>query len=70
MLGLTWSDVDLVGGTLKVERRLLRTGSFGPPKGTAGTQTIGLSDLATYALRAQRKPAGPRPAPCRTPMVE
>lgn len=54
LLGLTWSDVDWTTRTLRVERQLLRTGIFGPPKSAAGLRTIGISDLATYALRAQR----------------
>ena len=40
---------------MKVEGQLLRDGSYGQPKSReAGVRTIGLSDLATYALRAQR----------------
>ena len=54
LLGLTWADVDWAAGTLRVERQLLRSSRFGPPKSAAGMRTIGLSDLATYALRAQR----------------
>jgi integrase len=54
LLGLRWSDVDWEAGTLKVERQLLRNGTFGQPKSAAGVRTIGLSDLATYALRTQR----------------
>jgi integrase len=42
------------GHPLNVERQLPRTGSFGPPKSAAGTRTIGLSELASYALRSQR----------------
>jgi integrase len=54
LLGLTWADIDWTAGTLRVERQLLRGGTFGPPKSAAGTRTIGISDLATYALRSQR----------------
>ena len=54
LLGLRWSDVDLDGGVLTVDHQLLRRGSFGPPKSAAGVRTIGLSELAVYALRSQR----------------
>jgi integrase len=54
LLGLRWSDVDLEAGVLTVDHQLLRDGSFGPPKSAAGVRTIGLSELAVYALRAQR----------------
>jgi len=54
LLGLQWSDVDWVEGTLRVERQLLRNGTFGQPKSTAGLRTIGLSELATHTLRMQR----------------
>jgi integrase len=55
LLGLTWSDVDWSAGTLTVGRQLLRGGTFGPPKSDAGLRTIGLSELAIYALRSQRR---------------
>jgi integrase len=54
LLGLNWSDVDWATRTPRVERQLLRDGTFGQPKSSAGVRTIGLSDLATYALQAQR----------------
>ncbi len=54
LLGLQWSDVDWAAGTLRVERQLLRNGTFGQPKSAAGVRTIGLSELATYSLRMQR----------------
>ncbi len=54
LLGLQWSDLDWAAGTLRVERQLLRNGTFGLPKSAAGVRTIGLSDLATYAFRMQR----------------
>ena len=52
---LRWADVGLDAGTLTVAHQLLRHGSFAPPKSAAGLRTIGLSDLATYALRSQRR---------------
>lgn len=55
LLGLTWSEVEWSANTLTVARQLLRDGSFGPPKSGAGLRTIGLSELATYALRSQRR---------------
>jgi integrase len=53
--GLRWDDVDQSAGTLTVARQLLRDGTVGPPKSAAGLRTIGLSDLATYAIRLQRR---------------
>ena len=56
-----------MAGTLTVARQLLRDGTVGPPKSAAGLRTIGLSDLAMYAIRLQRRQqaerqlrAGPR----------
>ena len=53
--GLRWEDVDQAAGTLTVARQLLRDGTAGPPKSAAGLRTIGLSDLAMYAIRLQRR---------------
>jgi integrase len=53
--GLRWTDVDLEAGALAVRRQLLRDDTEGPPKSAAGDRTIGLSQLGTYALRAQRR---------------
>jgi integrase len=53
--GLRWSDIDLAAGTLAVRRQLLRDDTDAPPKSAAGVRTIGLSDLAVYTLRTQRR---------------
>jgi integrase len=53
ILGLRWGDVDLEAGTVTVARQWTRQGVMGPPKSVAGVRTIGLNELARWALRAQ-----------------
>jgi integrase len=43
LLGLTWKDVDLDEGVLRVERQWLRDGTYGPPKTEAGIRRVPLS---------------------------
>lgn len=53
ILGLQWRDLDLEGGTLRVDRSVYN-GAVSPPKTAAGRRTIRLSKLATAALKAHR----------------
>ncbi len=62
-LGLKWSDVDLDGGTLRVERQLQRVRrdgdrpgrlEFSEPK-NASRRTVGLNQRAVRTLRSHRK---------------
>jgi integrase len=57
-LALRWSDLDLDGGTLRVERSLEETSagiSFKAPKTESGERTISLSAAAVDALREHRR---------------
>ncbi len=62
-LGLRWSDVDLDGGTLRVNRQLQRVRRDGDRSGTlefsepknASRRAVGLSPRAVRALRDHRK---------------
>ncbi len=62
-LGLKWSDVDLDGGTLRVNRQLQRVRRDGDKSGklefsepkNASRRTVGLSQRAVGALRSHRK---------------
>jgi integrase len=53
LIGLQWKDVDLDGGTLRVNRSVYE-GIISPPKSNAGRRTIRLSKLAVAALRMRR----------------
>ena len=53
LLGLQWKDVNLDGGTLRVNRSVY-DGEISPPKTSAGRRTIRLSKLAVAALRKHR----------------
>jgi integrase len=53
LIGLQWKDVDLDGGTLRVNRSVYE-GVVSPPKTNAGKRTIRLSKLAVAALRQHR----------------
>jgi integrase len=53
LIGLQWKDVDLDGGTLRVNRSVYE-GVVSPPKTNAGKRTIRLSKLAVVALRQHR----------------
>ena len=53
LLGLQWKDVDLEGGTLKVNRSVYE-GVVSSPKTRAGRRTIRLSKLAIAALKRHR----------------
>ncbi len=50
--GLPWSDVDLKAGLIRVQRRVDRRDSFGPPKSKAGTRDIPLSAASVAMLKA------------------
>lgn len=53
LAALTWDDVDLVSGTVHVQRNLTKLGDFVPPKTLAGDRDITLLAPALDALRAQ-----------------
>ncbi len=53
LIGLQWKDVDLDGGTLRVNRSVYE-GVVSPPKTNAGKRAIRLSKLAVAALRQHR----------------
>ena len=53
IIGLQWKDVDLDGGTLRVNRSVYE-GVISPPKTNAGRRTIRLLKLAVSALRQHR----------------
>ena len=58
-LGLTWADVDLRAGTLRIERALVWSGGvyvLGAPKTRAGRRVIGLPAVALEALRRLPRP--------------
>jgi integrase len=59
LIGLQWKDVDLDGGTLRVNRSVYE-GVVSPPKTNAGRRTIRLSKLAVSALREHRVNAAAR----------
>ena len=59
IIGLQWKDVDLDGGTLRVNRSVYE-GVVSPPKTNAGRRTIRLSKLAVSALRQHRVNAATR----------
>lgn len=59
LIGLMWKDVDLDGGTLRVNRSVYE-GVISPPKTNAGRRTIRLSKLAVSALRSHRIDAATR----------
>src|ERR671917_209412 len=57
LLGLTWTDLDLDGGTLSVRRSLKVTDhglDFGPTKNKASRRSVPLNKSAVAALRAHR----------------
>jgi integrase len=49
--GLTWNDVDLKAGVLKVRRRADQWGRFGPPKSKAGKRDITMTPMVLNVLR-------------------
>jgi integrase len=49
--GLTWDDVDLKTGVLKIRRRADQWGRFGPPKSKAGKRDITMTPMVLNALR-------------------
>ncbi len=53
IIGLRWEDVDLRGGTLRVNRSVYE-GVASPPKTTAGRRTIRLPERAVLALERHR----------------
>lgn len=58
-LAVSWSDFDLDGRTMKVQRTLLKASptkpEFGPPKSAAGTRTVPLTPRAVEALYEHRR---------------
>lgn len=54
LLGLRWEDVDLDARTLRVSAQLDRRGGLTEVKTEGGRRSLGLPDLAVYALKAQR----------------
>lgn len=54
LLGLAWRSVDLESGRLTVERQLLATGEFGPPKSLRSERTIRLDAETVDVLRHHR----------------
>lgn len=53
LIGLQWKDIELDGGTLRVNRSVYE-GVVSPPKTNAGRRTIRLSKLAVSALKQHR----------------
>ena len=52
ILGLSWDDVDLAGGTISVRHTLHSHGSYlGPPKNKTSFRTISVSPVVVVALR-------------------
>jgi integrase len=51
LLGLSHLNLDLACGRLRVERQLLASGEFGPPKSGRGERTIALDAETVEALR-------------------
>jgi integrase len=58
LLGLEWSDVDLVAGTVSIARSRSR-GGLGPTKSQRGVRTVALPPFAIAALTAQDRRSGP-----------
>lgn len=54
LAGLQWLTVDLEGGRLRIERQLLRTLDYGPPKSRHSERTIALDSGTVDALRRHR----------------
>ncbi|HEV2094024.1 MAG TPA: site-specific integrase [Rubrobacter sp.] len=50
IFGLTWSDVDLEAGILRVRRTVAADGTVNPPKTASSRRTVRLSGLAIRAL--------------------
>lgn len=61
LAALTWEDVDMAVGTVKVCRNLTIIGTFGPPKTDAGIRTIKLLEPALDALKVQREMTARQP---------
>jgi integrase len=59
LLALTWNDVDLDGGILRVRRTVQRLRGqglvFGPPKSTRSRRSIPLPDSSCAALQSHRQ---------------
>lgn len=55
LLGLPWLSLDLEGATLRVERQLLPSSDYGPPKSKRGVRTIHLDEGTVVALRRHRE---------------
>jgi integrase len=54
LLGLRWTDADLVAGTLRVRRSLDVDGTFKAPKNQAARRTLKLAPRALDALKAHK----------------
>jgi integrase len=55
LAGLTWRCLDLDAERLSVERQLLATGSYGPPKSTRSRRTVALDPATVAALKHHRE---------------
>lgn len=55
LLGMSWLNLDLERATLRVERQLLPSGDYGPPKSKRGVRTISLDEDTVEALRHHRE---------------
>jgi integrase len=54
LAAVTWRSLDLDGARLQIDRQLLPTGSFGPPKSARSHRTVALDPDTVAALRAHR----------------
>lgn len=55
LAGLTWRALDVDGARLSVERQLLASGSYGPPKSSRSRRTIALDPETVAALEHHRE---------------
>lgn len=54
LLSLAWEDIDLISGTITVNRNLTLKGTFKPPKTESGERVINLLEPALAALKRQQ----------------
>lgn len=55
LLGLRWRDVDLTRRTLRIQRQLLRDGTFNEPKTAKGRRTIDLPQSCVAVLKDHKR---------------
>ena len=55
LLGLPWLNLDLERATLRVDRQLLPSGNYGPPKSNRSVRTIQIDEGTVDALRRHRE---------------